>query len=149
LKWLVDLAHFWTRHEEQLESEPLVDSLAEMGLARIAYVSAAALEFYFELPSATALRQRLEWARPPAKRLDSVASPFEIDVPLDGLRMHTIRWSLRERRRDRLAYALGLLRPGADELSLVRLPPGLGFGYWLLRGLRPLWLLGRWLRTAG
>lgn len=146
LKLLTDLAHWMTRQPPAWDA--VLAAAGRLGLRRILYLTLTVLRQFFELPVPEAVLARLESARPRTWPSAVLANPFSQLNSLPPATTHRLRIALRDRVRDRLGYAVRLLRPTASDLAAVRLPRSLSFLYWGTRWLRLAGLLGQALKRA-
>ena len=142
LKLLADLAHWLERRPPDWEH--VLDQARRLGLRRILCLTLGALRIYFGSTIPAEVQASLASARPRRFPVAAIANPFVPQPPLTPSRLHRLRLSLHERRRDQARYLARLLRPSAGDLAVVSLPGGLGFLYWGVRWLR----LGGVLKSA-
>ena len=130
LKGVADVAAFVHRHLA-IDWPDLRARAAAQGCARavdVALLLAADL-LGSRLPYAPVDRRALPIASAAAARLHALAPP-----PPSPYRLVRAHWSMRERARDRVAYAARTVcTPRAPHHARLRLPPALDWVHWLLK----------------
>ena len=147
LEWAVSIA--WLAHRCPLDWELVTTLAARMGARRIlalglqlAADAAGPLPAEARAAGDEAGAARLAPALAPLAQRPSPAAP-EIRLDEHDPRLRRAHLRLHERRVDRLRYAVGILRPTAEEARRVSLPPSLDMLYWPLRWVRLMRALGR------
>lgn len=138
LKWVCDIAAFLEVHPG-IDWRSLYGGAAEQGCARMLNLGLALAGHLLHAPlpeeAATRLRRDVRAGR----LATEIAGRMVRSQPVEPkpYRLSRFYWRMRERRRDRWAYALRTVAtPRAVHYGLLSLPPALGWGYY---PLKPLW----------
>ena len=148
LKWVCDIAAFSAANPE-LDWNVTLERAGDWGCRRMLLLGLMLAEDLLSAPLPAGLRREID-ADPGLPRLArSVHGGLcRLDQSLPDIwRINRFRWHMHERWSDRLRYALfTIASPRESHLTMVALPRGLRWGYWIIRCVHdyvalPLWTL--------
>jgi hypothetical protein len=135
LKWICDIAAFPGVHPG-IDWERLWDEAAGQGCARMLKLGLALARHLLEAPLPVEVSKRVRQDVQAGRLAEEVIGQWGRSQPTasNPYRLSTFYWRMRERPRDRYAFAMRtVFTPRALHYGLLRLPSALGWGYYPIK----------------